>query len=153
MHIRKVPFWVSATFLLLSSFSLAQGPRLGLPDAPSNSVELAAPAVAPQPTYETHKFLDRKNRILFAMVAASSAADFVVTRSNLQNGGQELNPLVQPFGGSTAGLAVNFAGETAGVIAASYLMHKTGHHKLEHAISYVNISASTGAVAYGLTHR
>ncbi|HEV2396775.1 MAG TPA: hypothetical protein VGS27_07540 [Candidatus Sulfotelmatobacter sp.] len=153
MHIRKIPFWASATSLVLSSFSFAQGPLVSVPEAPSNSVELTAPAVAPQPTYESHKFLDRKNRILFAMVAASSAADFAVTRSNLQNGGQELNPLVRPFGKSSAGLAVNFAGETAGVICMSYLLHKTGHHKLEHAISYVNISASTGAVAYGLTHR
>jgi hypothetical protein len=153
MHIHRIPFWASATFLLLTSFSFAQGPLLSVPEAPSRSVELTAPAVAPRPAFEFHKFLDRKNRILFALVAASSAADFAVTRSNLQNGGRELNPLVQPFGTSTAGLAVNFAGETAGVIAASYLLHKTGHHKMEHAISYVNITASTGAVAYGLTHR
>jgi hypothetical protein len=82
-----------------------------------------------------------------------SATDFAVTRSNLQRGGQELNPVVRLFGNSTAGLAVNFAGETAGVVAVSYFFHKTGHHKLERALSVVNLGASAGAVSYGLTHR
>jgi hypothetical protein len=132
--------------------ALAQGPT---PDAPMASAEpvSVSPAVMPQPTFENHKFFDRKNSILFAAVAASNAADFAVTRSNLQNGGQELNPVVRVFGRSTPALALNFAGETAGVIAASYFFHKTGHHTLEHLVSYVNIGSSTGAVAYGLAHR
>jgi hypothetical protein len=57
------------------------------------------------------------------------------------------------FAGSTAGLAINFAGETAGSIGLSYLFHKTGHHKLERLTSFVNIGASGGAVGYGLSHR
>ena len=48
---------------------------------------------------------------------------------------------------------MNFAGETAGVIGLSYFFHKTGHHKLERAVSLVNIGSSAGAVTYGLTHR
>lgn len=82
-----------------------------------------------------------------------NGADFAVTRANLQSGGQELNPMVRVFGRSTAGLAVNFAGETAGVVGLSYLFHKTGHHRLERMVSLVNVGASTGAVSYGLTHR
>jgi len=57
------------------------------------------------------------------------------------------------FGGSTAGLAVNFVGESVGVIGISYFFHKTGHHKLERAVSLVNIGSSAGAVSYGLAHR
>jgi len=90
---------------------------------------------------------------LFAASAALNGADFAVTRANLQSGGEELNPLVRPFGRSTAGLAVNFAGETAGVIGLSYFFHKTGHHRLERIVSLVNIGGSAGAVAYGLAHR
>lgn len=132
--------------------ALAQGPA---PEAPTASAEpvSVSTAVMPQPIFEAHKFLDRKNSILFAAVAASSAADFAVTRANLQSGGQELNPVVRVFGRSTPALAVNFAGEAAGVIAVSYFFHKTGHHNLEHLISYVNIGSSAGAVTYGLTHR
>jgi hypothetical protein len=79
--------------------------------------------------------------------------DFAVTRANLQSGGRELNPFTHVFGSSTTGLAVNFAGETAGVIGISYFLHKTGHHKLERIVSMVNIGASAAAVTYGLGHR
>jgi hypothetical protein len=90
---------------------------------------------------------------LFATVAALSAADFAVTRANLQNGGKELNPVTRLFSGSTAGLAVNFAGETAGIIGLSYYLHKTGHHQLERITPMLNIAASSFAVVYDLSHR
>jgi len=57
------------------------------------------------------------------------------------------------FSGSTAGLAVNFAGETAGVVGLSYVFHKTGHHKIERVISMLNIGASATAVSFDLAHR
>lgn len=107
----------------------------------------------PLPSAPSHRFWDRENRILFAAVAASSAADFAVTRANLHNGGRELNPVARAFSGSTAGLAVNFAGETAGSIGLSYFFHKTGHHKLERIVSMANIGASGVAIGYGLAHR
>lgn len=106
----------------------------------------------PQVT-EQHKFWDRNNRILFTAVAALSAADFTVTRENLQAGGRELNPVTRIVGSSTAGLAMNFAGETAGVIGISYLFHKTGHHKLERAVSMVNAGTSAAAVSFDVAHR
>ena len=102
---------------------------------------------------EEHKFWDATNNALFATVAAFSAADFVVTRNNLNNGGRELNPLTRPFAGSTAALAANFAGETAGVIGVSYMFHRTGHHKLERLTPIVNFGMSAFAVSYGLAHR
>jgi hypothetical protein len=128
-----------------------QGP---LPDAPNSFIE-AAPLIAkPLPSLNSeHKFWDTQNRILLIAAAASNFADFAVTRANLQSGGRELNPVVRMFGRSSAGLATNFIGETAGVVAISYFFHKTGHHKLERAVSLVNIGTSTGAVTFGLTHR
>jgi hypothetical protein len=102
---------------------------------------------------ERHKFWDKENTVLFSATAAFATADFFVTRANLQSGGRELNPLVRPFAGSTAGLAVNFAGETAGVIGLSYFFHQTGHHKLERLTSMVNLSSSGFGVSYGLSHR
>jgi len=102
---------------------------------------------------EQHQFWDRNNCILFTAVAALSAADFTVTRDNLQSGGQELNPVTRVFGKSTAGLAVNFAGEAAGVVGISYLLHKTGHHKLERMVSMVNAGSSAAAVSFVLAHR
>jgi hypothetical protein len=127
-----------------------------LPDAPAPFVEAAPPAIlTPTPSNPgtEHNFLDPQNRVLFIAAAALNGADFAVTRANLQSGGQELNPLVRMFGRSTAGLAVNFAGESLGSIGLSYFFHKTGHHKLERAVSLVNIGGSVGAVSFGLTHR
>ena len=100
-----------------------------------------------------HRFLDGKNRFLFSTVAMFSGADFAVTHMNLANGGRELNPMVRPFTGSTGALAVNFAGQTAGVVAFSYLLHKSGHHRLERMVPVANIASSAFAVAYGLSHR
>jgi len=132
----------------LSAF--AQGP---MPDAPNVGIQPVQANLMPQPTFETHRFLDRQNCILFVAVAAFNGADFAVTRSNLQSGGHELNPIVRPFAHSTATLAVNFAAQTAGIVGISYAFHKTGHHKLERFTSYVNIGSSATAVTYGLLHR
>jgi hypothetical protein len=121
---------------------------------PTTAVEHATPLVSVrQPASTEHKFWDGENRLLFVTAAALHGADFAITRSNLQGGGRELNPVVRIFGHSTAGLAFNFAGETAGVVSVSYFFHKTGHHKLERFVSYVDIGASAGAVSYGLAHR
>jgi hypothetical protein len=130
----------------------AQGPT---PDVPTSLLEPVSSSFVTTSHSEiaVHKFWDNQNRAFFAAAAALNAADFAVTRANLQSGGQELNPLVRPFGRSTSGLAMNFAGETAGVVTLSYFFHKTGHHKLERAVSIANIGLSAGAVTYGLINR
>ena len=129
---------------LLEAVPFQPAPAPMVKPLPSNPERLAA---------EQHKFWDAKNTALFATVGAFSAADFAVTRDNLNHGGRELNPLTRPFSGSTAALAANFAGETAGVIGVSYLFHKAGHHKLERLAPIVNFGMSAFAVSYGLAHR
>ena len=125
------------------------------PDGPTPVVQPSySPAInAPTGSSDQHRFWDKQNCTLFAAAAALNTADFAVTRANLRSGGQELNPVVRLFGRSTPGLAMNFIGETAGVISLSYFFHKTGHHKLERAVSLINIGSSAGAVGYGLAHR
>jgi len=137
-----------------------------LPSAPTTHLTLGAPIeavpafaspfIAVKPIDEiphAHRFWDRENSILFAATGAAATADFFVTHMNLSGGGRELNPLVRPLAGSTAGLATNFAVETASVMAISYVFHKTGHHRLERLTSITNISTSTAAVTYGMMHR
>jgi len=135
---------------------LAQQVSLALlqPEAmePAPVVHTVQPVALPE-TPGNHRFWDRENSFLFAASAAFSAADFVVTRHNLRSGGQELNPVTRVFSGSTAGLAMNFAGQTAGVVGLSYFFHKTGHHKMERAVSMLNISGSAAAVTFDLVHR
>jgi len=130
------------------SYALLQPGAVG----PAPMVQSFQP-VAPSHPYSEHRFWDRDNSVLFAANAAFSAADFVVTRDNLRNGGQELNPVTRVFSGSTPALAMNFAGETAGVVGLSYFFHKTGHHRLERAVSMLNIGGSAAAVSFGLAHR
>ncbi len=100
-----------------------------------------------------HRFWDNENRLLFVAVGALSAADFAVTRANLRAGGRELNPITRLFGDSTAGLAVNFVGETAVIVGLSYYFHRTRHHQLERLTSMLNIGASSFAVGYDLSRR
>ena len=135
--------------------SATVSPVLLNPDPVDSSAVAASPLAAgtlPEaPSH--HKFWNKQNQALFATVAALSAADFALTRAILQNGGKELNPVTRIFSGSTAGLAANFAGQTAGIIGLSYYFHKTGHHQLERITPMLNIGASSCAVAYDLSHR
>lgn len=120
----------------------------------SPNAMVVSTAVSNPPEAPDHpKFWDNENRALFTTVALLSAADFAITRSILQNGGKELNPVTRLFSGSTAGLAVNFAGETAGVIGVSYFFHKTGHHRLERITPMLDIGSSSFAILYDLNHR
>jgi|HubBroStandDraft_3_1064219.scaffolds.fasta_scaffold84342_2 hypothetical protein len=176
MTSRRLPKFFRLTLLRVTSFSIlcaALAPAMHaqtllasapLPDAPTPSVAPApfavgAPvaitpvAIASSSVHSEHKFFDTQNRVLIIASAALNGADFAVTRANLQSGGQELNPIVRVFGRSTAGLAVNFVGESASVIGLGYFFHKMGHHKLERATFLVNIGSSAGAVTYGLIHR
>jgi hypothetical protein len=134
--------------------ALAQEVSLALLQPASIEPNPIVTAVEPVklPEAPSHRFWDRENTILFATNAAFSTADFIVTRNNLRNGGQELNPATRLFSGSTAGLAVNFAGEAVGVVGLSYLFHKTGHHKLERAVSILNIGSSAAAVTFDVVH-
>jgi hypothetical protein len=131
----------------------ASEPAASQPTAitPAPMVTTVQPATLPEA--HNHRFWDRENSFLFATSAAFNTADFIVTRDNLRGGGKELNPVTRIFSGSTPTLAVNFAGETAGVVALSYFFHKTGHHRLERFVSVVNIGSSAGAVTFDLTRR
>jgi hypothetical protein len=146
---------VPAALVILCTPAIAQQASFSLLPAPSIEpnamVRSAEPVILPEAP--SHRFWDRENSFLFAANAAFSTADFIVTRNNLRNGGQELNPVTRVFAGSTAGLAVNFAGETAGVVALSYVFHKTGHHKLERAISVLNLGSSATAVTFDVMRR
>jgi hypothetical protein len=159
VNIKHIRF-VLAVFLLQAASLCAQD-NIVATAVTTPSVDAPSPAmvngtlysISSQNAPSPHSFWDSRNRELFAGVTALSAADFAVTRSNLRNGGTELNPVTRLFGRSTPGLALNFSLETAGIVAASYLLHETGHHKLERIVSVVNIGSSATAVGYGLAHR
>jgi len=153
----REPALPSAEPVEIASVSLPSAPMPGFSfRGPAPAPFAAPPVVAVRPAEiprPEHPFWDRKNSVLFAATGAAATADFFVTHMNLSGGGRELNPLVRPLAGSTAGLATNFAVETASVIVISYAFHKTGHHRLERLTSVLNITSSTGAVIYGIANR
>ena len=66
--------------------ALAQGPLPNAPE-PNMAAEPIAPvSYGPLSVDGGHKFWDNGNLVLFATSASLSAADFVVTRQNLESG-------------------------------------------------------------------
>jgi len=101
-----------------------------------------------------HNFWDTANKTLFASHAALEALDFGITHHNLSDGGRELDPMAKTLCESgTPGQLVFFGGRMAGVLAVSYLLHKTGHHRLERAFPIYASGDSAYGVAYSFAHR
>jgi hypothetical protein len=122
---------------VLATSAMSPGQQKYLPDAPSH-----------------HKFWDGPNTTLFAVHTAMEATDFGITHHNLSKGGQEMNPMAKRLCESgTAGQLVFFGGRTAGALGLSYLLHKTGHHKLERAFTGWAIADSSYGVVYSFAHR
>jgi hypothetical protein len=101
-----------------------------------------------------HNFWDTPNKALFASHAVLEAVDFGITHHNLSNGGREMDPQARALCQSgTPGQLVFFGGRMAGVIALSYLLHKTGHHKLERAFPVYASGDSAYGIVYSFAHR
>jgi hypothetical protein len=107
-------------------------------------VSTAAPqASAPQ---TTHRFWDRTNDLWFAGVGAARALDYASTLNLRRRGIDEIfltNSIVDNhplFGGIEAAA-------TGASIGASYLFHRTGHHRLERWTSIVHFGVATGGAA------
>ena len=101
-----------------------------------------------------HSFWDAANKALFAGHAVLEAVDFGITHHNLSHGGRELDPMAKTLCESgTAGQLVFFGGRMAGVVAVSYLLHKTRRHRLERAFPIYASGDSAYGVAYSFAHR
>lgn len=98
-------------------------PRIELPSAPSNK----------------HKFLDRKNVLLFSGIAVVRTLDYTSTL-NMQSRGREELLLPDDVVNNRAGFAALEAASAATSIGISYLFHRTGHHKIERWFSIAHIS-------------
>ena len=115
-------------------------------------VTCSAQDLAEVPTQ--HNFWDVPNKALFISHAGLEAIDFGITHRNLGHGGMEMDSMAKPFcDRGTPGQLVFFAGRSAGVVAISYLLHKTGHHRLERAFPIYASADSAYGVAYSFAHR
>ena len=120
------------------------------------SPALNPPAVVNPPIPSPpHPFWDRKNALLFTGVGVFRGLDYASTR-NMQARGREEILLPDDVVNNSAAFAGVEAGSTAASVGLSYVMHRTGHHKLERwvSIAHIGVTGFGAARNYALkTHR
>lgn len=109
-------------------------------DAVAAKVSLSASPV-PQ-----HHFWDRENALLFSGVALSRGLDYASTQNMLGRGREEIL-LPDDIVKNHAGFAALEAASVATSIGITYILHRTGHHKLERWLSVGHIGVTGFGVA------
>lgn len=98
---------------------------------------------------EHHRFYDRFAKVELAGAGSIAAADSVITCRFLARGQREMNLPTQSCAGMV-GLQVGFYGAGEGL---SFLLHRTGHHKLERLprlyLAYGNASGIVFSARHG----
>src|SRR5947209_13677342 len=98
-------------------------------------------ATIPDTPAPQHRFWDRTNILLFSGVAVFRGLDYASTR-NFQARGRDEILLPDDVVNNSAGFASVEAGASAPSVGLSYLMHRTGHHRMERWISIVHIGVT-----------
>jgi hypothetical protein len=123
----------------------AQAPEAGAPEPAQVEVPAANQNQTKAPMQE-HGFWDKKNDWLFAGVGAARTFDYFSTLNLRRRGDQEILLTNEIVDNHAAFAAIEAAG-TGVSIGASYLFHRSGHHKLERWTSIVHFGlATSGAV-------
>lgn len=104
------------------------------------------------PEAPSHSFFNRGNEIRMGVIAGLVAADGITTQHILNvDHGSEMNPLVRPLvtkgapgqaGASLLGYAFS--------LGSSYLLHRTGHHRLERLMLNTTIAVEAECVTSNL---
>jgi hypothetical protein len=104
------------------------------------------------PEAPSHRFFDRPNMTAFGLLGGLVALDGVHTQLMLRtNRYTEGDPLARPFvnhgwQGQLAGSALGYG--TA--LSASYMLHRTGHHKIERWATWLFIGAEAANDTHNL---
>lgn len=114
-------------------------------------------AQLPPPSSDYHKFWDKQNLAIHSGNFVMQTADAITTRHVLdRHNGVERNPWARQFvthgwagqAGYSWGLSVG------GTIVTSYVLHRTGHHRLERILPMIEIGYTAGTVfGMNLRHR
>ena|SRR5437868_11584164 len=132
-------FWLLSILLLaLSAAAQSDPPAVAPPDAP-----LPAPVAAVAATHapQAHAFWDHKNAWLFSGVAVFRTLDYTSTRNMRDRGRQEI--LLTNWVVDNRPLFIGIEAAATGLsIGLSYVMHRTGHHKVERLVSIGHISGA-----------
>lgn len=127
-----------------------------LPHAPPVGNEWVTVAPRLQGRYlEQHRFFDKTNLALHSWNFAAETYDAITTRRDTNGAGiHELNPFGALFvnhgwGGQTL---FSYGFGVGGPLLTSYLLHRTGHHKMERWVTAINALGSTTAGSWNLRH-
>jgi len=133
-------------FVLLAALAMA-APAWGQEQTPAAPQPLPSnPSAVPRSEPPPHRFWDRTNILLFSGVALFRGLDYASTR-NFEARGRTEVLLPQSVVNNSAAFAGVEAGGTAASVGLSYLLHRTGHHKMERWLSIGHISvAGVGVV-------
>ena len=128
---------VMAALLAISLLAapLAEAQQSASPDAGQVS---AAPAPSSIPP---HAFWDKTNILLFSGVAVFRGLDYASTRNFLARGREEVL-IPDDIVNNAAGFASLEAAGTLTSVGLSYLLHRTGHHKLERWLSIGHVGVT-----------
>jgi len=137
-------FGLSAVLVIFSTNCCSQEPPACA--TAGVCVSLAQPKHPVSRHPEEHSFWDTENALLFTGVGASRTLDYFSTLNMRRRGRQEIFLTNDAVDNHAAFAAIEAAG-TGVSMAASYLFHRYGHHKLERWTSIIHIGvATTGAV-------
>jgi len=89
----------------------------------------------------SHRFWDKENILLFSGVGVFRALDYTSTKNMLARGREEIL-IPDDVVNSPAGFPALEAAGAATSVGISYIMHRTGHHKLERWVSIVHIGVT-----------
>jgi hypothetical protein len=111
--------------------------------AQSSAPPASTPAPVPNAPSRTppHAFWDKTNILLFSGVAVFRGLDYASTRNFLARGREEILIPDDIVNNSAAFASLEAAG-TLTSVGLSYLLHRTGHHKLERWLSIGHIGVT-----------
>ena len=104
------------------------------------SVETRTP-IERSESVPSHRFWDKENILLFSGVGVFRALDYTSTKNMLARGREEIL-IPDDVVNSRAGFPALEAAAAATSVGISYIMHRTGHHKLERWVSIVHIGVT-----------
>ena len=93
----------------------------------------------------SHRFFDRQNKTAFALLGGLVAVDAARTQSMLgSHRYAEANPLARPlvqqgWPGEVAASAIGYGA----ALGLSYVLHRTGHHRMERCATWFMVAAET----------
>lgn len=113
-------------------------------DAGGNLTKTGAPSVGVESS--RHRFLDKTNIALFSGVAIARGFDLHSTWKMRRAGWQEVE-LGNGMVDNKPAFTVFTIGMVGAHVTGCYLLHRTGHHRLERTLSVLHIGSTSATVA------